>query len=426
MAFPSRGLGPAQPIEPGPEVFERAALSAAQRDRIADNFDYTAACGAQDLVEAGAEALRDAAAATPLGAAVCSLAVELATGFFTRPGAYYTADDWVRERGLVFAADAAAWRAALTCTGKHDSAKDRYIYALRRFAPHQVEFGNAGPLALHRMRDYLAVASEDDYRAAVARLEPLRTTPGGIAARVATSFLAPTETEWVAADLDSLIAQDRGYRNLCSLLAASVYTSADLEKVLRACGANTLLHSVDRRLLYSVLVRLGPACAAALDRMLYDRNVGDNSVQLVADILSRFPTDEAFTILVNRAEQRFIPTALAAAAQRFPQRALRLLRPVAEHSPSAQLVLRTLASARPELIPELPADTGFVDPRARTADQTNLPAILRNPPWQGTRKMAKPTVIPGIAAHRPTGLAWRAGEREEWESIEVHGWYGLR
>ncbi|MFC9996822.1 DUF4132 domain-containing protein [Nocardia sp. NPDC127526] len=423
LATPTRGLGPQHGPAVRSEIFDRATVPAAQQGQITGIFERTAASGATDLAEAGAEALRDAAACTPLGAAVLSLAVEQTPDHSTGVAVYYTADDWVRERGISFAAEAAALRTGLACDGNFDFTTRRYNLTLRRFAPGEIGAG-AAPDALFRMRARLAAAPEEQYREAVARLAGLRTAPATVSVRVATSFLVPSESDWVAADLEELPPSGGGFLSL--LPAASVTDRAALERVTRPFGANVFLYDQGRQLLYSMLTRLGPDCAGMLDRMLRDRDIAEHSVRQVSDILSRFPTDEAFGVLVARADQRFVLPALIAAAQRFPRRALRLLRPAADRSPLARMVLRTLAYARPEVRAELPAIVAFVDPRARTAAQANLPEILRNPPWQGSRKATKPVVIRDIAPHRPGRLTWADGEREEWAGLHVHVWHNLR
>ncbi|WP_306365524.1 DUF4132 domain-containing protein [Nocardia sp. CC227C] len=430
-ALPSRGLGPATPVT----ILDSTAIdttntAATQRDSIMSALRASAAAGAGELSEAGYAALCDPAAASPLGAAVISAIVESAARV-SRPDegrsrAEATVDAWVRGRGVGFAATAAVLRSGLTVEAVFDRSSTQHRHTVRSLPsddPGNPEF-TAG---LVRVRAHLAVATEPEYRSVVALLGELRSR-GASAFRVATSFLAPTERDWVTADIAGVVPDHR-YTSPYALLIASVDTRAELETLIERLSHYPFLYSRESDLLLTALTRLGPEGAEPVGRMVREYQLSSEAMSRLTDLLSWLPSDAAFTALLARADERQVPQALAAAAQRFPHRAVRLLHP-AMGRPVVRHALRTVAITHPELVAALPDGSALLPPTHRTVvSPEELPEVLRNPPWQRARKKVQTVVLADVVAPVPDGLDWRPGEREEWAGTEVwlweagkHGW----
>ncbi|MEV6768560.1 DUF4132 domain-containing protein [Nocardia sp. NPDC051030] len=404
-AVPTRGYGSPRPVSMMTDAtYERAELLATYRNYVVETLDLMAAAGNTDLAEAGRAAMDDPAGCAPLGAAVLAAAVDL--GRNRRPqGSEHTADAWVIERGMVFAAEAATLLAGLRFGEHYDPVAGRWTAFLDRH-PADYPGHSAAPEPLIRMRAHLAAIPEDEYRAVVTRLGVLRRTVGGLAVRLATTFLAPTEQQWVAEDVDAVVPIDSNASRFI-MLAASVTSRADLERVIDAAGTDQLPYFHGSAYLYSALIRLGPECAGVLDRLLRRGEM----VSEAAELLSRLPSDEAFGILNSRSDQRFLAPALLEAAKRFPRRAVRMLRPRAARSALARQILRAVAHAHPDLVAELPELAAFAGGRQRPATAAELPELLRIPPWQRPRQQGTPLVLTDLLAPSPDALAGEPDDR---------------
>ncbi|MFF2551458.1 DUF4132 domain-containing protein [Nocardia sp. NPDC058058] len=413
-SLPVRGHGPRR--EPLPvsatAIADQAERLAAHQDSVRDTLGNSHPD--PELARAGAAAVADFATCSPLGAAALSLALEIA-----EYGTPAVADAWVLQHGLVFAAEAAVLHAGLIRDGEWDRSNNTYRYRISRGSSGDPGRSDA-PENLRRVRALLADASEQDYRAAVAAIDALRSAPGGLAIRIAASYLLPTEQHWVRADLDELTNHVLDYNSRFLILIGSVHAYADFERLVGAFPASAFIYSSQHGLWETALARFGPECAGAIDRMLRDRELSGDYVAKLAAILARFPTDAAFSALASRIEQRFIPPALLEASLRYPRRALRLLGPIAPKSGMARHILRTLAALRPALGAQLPEGTGFLDTdRLRTAAPAELPEVLRALPWREARAKSKTVSFPELAQSIPHGLAWLPGEQAEWAATEV-------
>lgn len=428
LAVPTRGRGPRQPVSPhATAAIDQLDLLATHRNLVLSTLRQTATAGAGALAEAGRAAVDDPEKCSPLGAAVLSCALDAVVGSSRYDHAYahgpVTVDAWVQRNGIRFAAEAAALRSALRVDTHYRGSGGQYAYSVRWYANTDTNIGDFS-LGLIRSRALLADLPEDEYHSVVRRLGELRNTVGDMSVRLASAFMAPTEQEWVRADLATVVPHDF-FRTPYALLAASVTTRADLEALVGALGGHQFNYFHGVSLLYTALVRLGPECVGALDTLLRLPGLSGETVSRLADMLAHLPSDEAFAALLSRVEQRFIPQALNAAAQRFPHRAVRMLRPAAGRATMVRHILRGVASAHPEVVAELPEGTDLLpSTRWRTATDAELPEVLRDPPWQRERRKAKAVVIADLVPTRPEGLSWAAGERAAWEQTKVWRWAG--
>ncbi|UFS96978.1 DUF4132 domain-containing protein [Nocardia huaxiensis] len=418
-AVPTRGVTPPRGVTPSPTASaDYADLLAAHRDRVVETLEQTALHGDAVLARAGQEALADPAACSPLGAAVVTYALEKHA-----PSRNSAADAWVAERGPAFAAEAAAWHASFTGQWFWDNTARRRVAWLEQLPLDRLDGYWSVSTPVIEMRAHLAELPEAEYRAIVARLEVLRNTPGGLAIRLATSYLAPTEEVWAHQDA----AEAAGYsgsRHRFSALTASALPLADLETLTAALSPEDfdLAGSPDAHLLVALL-RFGPDCAPALERMLRHRGNSGHTAAGLARFVSRFPTDSAFSAVLSQIGHREVVPVVIEAAQRFPRRALRLLGAQAGTSPLIRQILRGLAHAHPDLFAQLPPDVAYADGR-RTAAPDEVPEILRNPPWQRVRTAGRQLTVANLTPPSTPALVWLPGEREDWLNIRVRVWDG--
>lgn len=413
----TRGVSPHPKIAPIGETAEYIGELTAHRDKIRVIIDNSAALGAPDLAAAATAALEDAATATPLGAAVLGCALQLATETWYH-GEHAAADWWMGRYGPVFAAEAAVRLSGLRASTRwrpQERASSPAILHCRA----DDEFGYGSIVQnLWRVRALLADLSAESYDSVVARLGELRPLLGDPARRAMASVLLPTESDWVAADLACAVPMSEG-RSPYALLAASVTSREQLDRLAATVGSQ-LAYGAGLTGLYTALTRLWPDGAAAVDHVLGAGNHDAATVRLLAGILAELPGDKALAALLARAERRHIPTALAAAVNRSPQRALRVLGPAAQQSGTARHILRALVLRYPDLAAELPAAAVLADSgTTRVATDAELPDLLRNPPWKRPQTTEKP-VVTDLPAPRPLSVAWAPGERESWGEERVY------
>ncbi|GAA2337840.1 DUF4132 domain-containing protein [Dactylosporangium salmoneum] len=295
------------------------------------------------------------------------------------------ADDWIDQRGLGFA--------ARTCVQYADLCGDE------RGGP-----GRYAELLLGQVRRALAAAPEEQFTAAVAALEAERPSSSP-AARVAATFLVPTRADWLDADLDLLPPQHPRW----PLLLACVTTPAQAAHVVSRLDSidwfgvhdPTVLHTLTEALGDGILDVYGDDWAGAT--WIGGYGVTD-FLREMAGALAVLPTERAFQALVDAADRKGVPAALAEAAERFPERAMRLLEASAAR-PRIGDLLRLHAARHPELAPE------HLRPAAADGDGGSVP-VLAAPPWTTRGKPAKPVVLTGLTCTDEPEVAWRPGERE--------------
>ncbi|GAA2674214.1 MULTISPECIES: DUF4132 domain-containing protein [Actinosynnema] len=289
--------------------------------------------------------------------------------------------DWITRHGVPFAAEAVLAATGVRMDGgpvlvdgrtawRHEKADpDAFYSSLFLF--------DRGAVLLRRA---LATAPDEVRAEALAAMQPHRDV--NMAARVLASFLAPDESAW-ADDLFARVGAPAPHRsgNDFAVLAASARTPEDLDRFLhrsdleglesRGWAFPTLVDAIGPEAALPRLVSLLPRLTKALRGK-------------VLDLVAEFPSDEAFAVVVERADAH--PAPLRAARKLFPERASRL-RP-------------TAPARRDHGLPEaLPAD---------------LPSPLADPPWEA-RRVEFPRVKGLQVIDRP-GESWLPGEREEWAS----------
>jgi len=329
-------------------------------------------------------------------------------------------DHWAARHGLAFAVEAVV---ELFGIGTGPLA--------RRPVPSGWSWHTRPRSMAERARTLLAGADETAVAEARQRLGSHRgglLRRGPLPARVLTSFLLPSERAWVEADVRDVVAAD-GTDEVHALIesVADARLLGRLLAVLVQAAAPWQFY-VFRSVATAITIAdgVGPSAAPVLAATCLDeRSVAERTAKdPLADVLAHFPTDEAFALLLDRAELRAVRPALLDAARRFPRRALRLLGAAAVAGRHREL-LRAHVLSHPDTadaaLPALPGAVaalvqGELVSRAavKLAPDGLVPEILRTPPWDRGRKRAKPTVVPGLQPPTDVRCAWAPGERERW------------
>ncbi|MEV4754940.1 DUF4132 domain-containing protein [Micromonospora sp. NPDC049559] len=356
---------------------------------------------------------------TPLGAAAAAMAL-------IGPYAYrdldrrLIADGWIAGPGIEFAVRAAVELTGLRCGPGH-----HLTPAVQPLQPVDLDDNRLSPgvvEVLARVRAALAAAPDDVHAAARAALLGYRD--GTLRTRIATSFLAPDRADWVDEDVRA-VAERRRDNPAALLLMASVTAARQVELVEPVIDQPFYAGLYDPAMLHTLAEGLGADGTGTFLRW-WNRGYGYTATRrALLSVLAALPSDPAFRALLDHLDTRYVPAAVAEAAERYPRRALRLLAEAADGPRAAELLRRHVAR-HPELVEEMLPDlpTGAAEriraavPVAPTATVVapveSLPALLTTPPWTVRRKAGKPVVLADLrCADEPT-IAWEPGERERW------------
>jgi len=291
--------------------------------------------------------------AEPEGAAVllrvlAGLPVHRATAPRQLPQAWQLVDSWVELHGLAFTVEAVVAAAGLGMQGLTVSRlAGRERESTHLDLDHRVIVSWRW-LAL-RLRMHLAVLPGPEYEAIVDLLAGYRGET--LHQRVVTAFLAPTQLDWVAAD--------------CAELAAAPLAGVAWLALLAGCPAEHLLPisaplrwsqlPLDVGALTTIMLDSGPGAASAFaawyDQVVTHHDPTTEKARRLIEALAQLPTDEAFLAVLVRAEPEWVLAQLIRMADRFPDRALRIL---AERDEAvAARVLERLVVAKPQLAADL-------------------------------------------------------------------------
>lgn len=425
QAEPFRGRGPAPTlsVDPSaPAVLEQLLESGRNRiDTALDHpqSDADLAHHAHLYLGQPAGLLRSTRRdASPLGAAV----VVALLGRTATPVDRAIADAWVTAHGIAFAAEAGVLLAAVDLVAPGP----RWDTLAVVKAPGRGTYDDL----LARLRAHLALTGDASYAEVRKGLAEQRAGPLGV--RIATSYLLPTEQDWLDDDLAEIAAAglSRDHRVMCLLASATTPTQAE------AILAATAGWAVTGRpgLLFSLAVNLGGDAAPILGRLLDPRLDAERSRRLIG-MLAALPTDAAFTALLDRLDQKYVQPAVLETMDRFPARAMRLLAGAAAgtgaRADMARSMLRGHAISNPGVVESIrplldsaaaKALDAVLDASARlpVASPDRLPPVLVSPPWTARRPRPKPKSAAAevrIENLRPPSaitLVWGPGEQEQW------------
>ncbi|TYB69168.1 DUF4132 domain-containing protein [Nonomuraea sp. PA05] len=368
----------------------------------------------QELAAAGAAYLAGEPGATPLGAAVA--AVRLSWQDQTLVPLF--AGGWLAGRGLEFAAAAVAELASLDGEIAQDTWGARRLTAGQY--PNNWHAWNRTELAT-RVRAALAAASDAEYAQVVAALAAIRE--GGPHHRVAASYLAPTETDWVTADCAEASNVNP---HLANTLVAAISTPEQAALI----ADHTYPYWTLRSLALPATLVDGMGAEAALPVLAgwIGRSYDADGERRLLGVLAELPTDEAMRTLLDRIDQRYTQPAFMSAAARFPRRAMRFL--AASTGKHVDLLLSAHVLGHPDLVPEVVATVGeAAAERIRkiadavpvaAAPPEALPPVLVSPPWTRARKARKPVVVSGLTCSDEPAVLWAPGERDNWRSGDAY------
>ncbi|MEU8071221.1 DUF4132 domain-containing protein [Micromonospora sp. NPDC049151] len=285
---------------------------------------------------------------------------------------------------------------------------------------------------LRRVRAHLAAAGDADYAAARAALAPYRS--GSLPQRVVTSFLLPTEREWVADDVAAV--SRAGGQTLAGLLVCAVDDADAIHALADSLSVYRLTQ--DHAFAVTATEAVGPPIAPVLGGWFDHEHTRSDGHRMLVSLLAALPGDEPMTVLLDRLDRRYVPPAVLEMVRRFPVRGVRLLAAAAEgRSPAsreAATLLRAHVLANPAAVEAaLPA----LDPARRellkrvrdeasalpVAGPDRLPPVLVSPPWTVRRSRTTPPVVDGLGRPAGSATAWLPGERERWAAV-VPRWSG--
>ncbi|MGI5163266.1 DUF4132 domain-containing protein [Spirillospora sp. CA-253888] len=338
-------------------------------------------------------------------------------------------DAWAAGHGPVFAAAALVEMAGIAQVWRGRTwLRNRDPFSLRHVDPGDRLGGWwLSRSAARRVRALVAGAGEEEYRAAAERLAGMRDTP---LRRAVVSYLLADRRDW----LDECCAEAAGGHHE-GLLQWMLWCSASTPEQAAALAAAGRFGQYELQIdvLASAVEGLGTAFAPHAAAALRSPYTGADERGMLLDALAMLPSDEAFGLLLERADEKHVQTTLQAVAERFPARALRLLAADAgtggRGNGRRATVLNDLLTAhmlaRPalvaEMLPGLPehARRAVEAVRAATARgpeaaEADLPGLLVSPPWTRRRSAAKPVVLPGLVPPAGVVPAWADGERETW------------
>ncbi len=376
VALPVRGFAPYRSFTPDQRAVELYDnLIAAERDSL---HRALAASWPTEAAEAGAASLADPASATPLGVAALAVVVECERrheGRYDDSVGYWTltVDAWMAQRGVVFATEAALIATTMP-RGYRDTPGGRG-YDLTPWSVGRYFYHFYSLVALQRAREHLVVATDELYRAAVARLGEIRSATANLPVRIAASYLTPTEQSWVTADINVAVADDYWAHTMYALLATAVTTESQLEAFIARLRPGNR-SGVTTAGYIGVVTRVGPEAATVIATVGFVDHVTNwmrEHTRDLADILSYLPTDEAFSLLLQNLDRYGVPSAAMAAAQRFPRRAMRLLSTGAGRHSAIGTLLRIHAWQNPDLAVEF----GVQLPDVPVVDPAELPELFR-------------------------------------------------
>lgn len=386
-------------IDPAPEFSVDVAKAAVSRKLVVEQAEVIEqALSSEDSVPEVVGAAREhlAGRPDPVGAA----AVEAVT-----KSGVPAVHAWIADHGLAFAAAAVVERMTLVFdrrwTGDGGKWTDTHLQHSRSRRPEGV---NDPELKMLTSIRYAIAVSDDESRAAAeAALERLGTTSER---RELRSYLAPGRTDW--------FSEVRGETGMWTRWWMLVNSAGSLEDY-RTFGswlneaATTLYTAV-----HVVGPALAPLLAEILDRHpeLQDRDERTR----VLKVLAAFPTDEAFTILLDRIDAKYVRPALLFAMAAFPVRAARLLAERVSSNDEVPALLSAHLRSNPSLEVSAEATAVLAETWADDvpeASAAELPPLLASPPWLNRRPQARPVVLTGLPV--PPGSArWEVGEHEQW------------
>ncbi|MCD0444858.1 DUF4132 domain-containing protein [Glycomyces sp. A-F 0318] len=411
--LPFRGRRPGGPVELDPEAPARVRGLIASHDA-----ELRAALAAPENQDFAPAALRHLdGEADAYGAGVVAVLMRDSDQRRSPSALRPELDAWAADHGLAFAVAASLATMSLSSSNRYQHRKKVPI-AERRLAVAQV--GHLGALfqethlGLKALRGLIAAADENEYAAVVTAAAAFRTGP---VERFVTSLALPEQRAW-ADEVCREYATVKGYYS-----DKILWEIVSTPEQLAAAGLTKLEKwEATTRLTGTILHNLGAASLPVLTASLRQMLDAEARATLL-EALCRIPTDEAMSYLVGNLTEPGVYGAAAAAAARFPHRALRILARAAA-APELRPRLAALAALVPAAVRDGHPDRAAIEALFDAADipqaaLEDLPPLLTAPPWAAKRPKRRPVVIDGLEAPGDTSVHWAPGERERWSAPAV-------
>ena len=399
-------------FDPAPEFSVDAALATKARQQIVEQADVIeqalSTTGSKpELVSAVREHL--AGQPNPVGAA--AIAVIMSSGV---PSVHA----WIADHGLAFAAVAVVEHMGLTFSEQWYRGKWTDVRLQPRRGQFQTSANEPEGRMLTTVRYALSVADDASRQAAEAALDSLDATA---TVKELRSYLVPSRADWFAEVCKQTYTPSRWWLLPCTAGSFKGYENAQ-QSLTRAAF-----------ILYTAVYVLGPSVAPLLaDDLDGDYQVAD-SRKLVLKVLAALPTDEAFTILLDRHDTKYVRPALLSAMAAFPMRALRLLSERVSAGEEIRQLLQAHLLANPSLTVSAEVAAVLAESEVETMPEAHadqLPPLLASPPWLNRRPPVKPVVLSDLPVPDQV-VVWEPGEHEVWLECgaerlsEHHDWRKL-
>lgn len=420
-----RYLHPRRGGAPGPKIKLAGSTEVELRAPYAGEVEKVLAHGGTDAALAAAAREHLAGTVSPLGAALVAAVPESA--FSNGEMTVRFVDAWVRTHGLRFAVHAFLDRCDIVVGpyGAVDSGLTTARTSTWRFDHYRLAD------AAKRLRAMLAVAPDAEYRAVVDLLAELRTTPGR---RLISAYLVPTELEWVAGCCAEAADDDSVWTGLSFVRRHLLLQSLGSPEHFGILGPKarvsvSVCYDIDN--LVTLADGVGPAIAPYLAEAFDEFHDEPRRRKNLLEVLGRLPGDEAFRLMLERAGNLHMRTALRAAMQHRPVRALRLLAAAAADGDAVAGELladhvRAGAELVAQVLPELPPraraaveELSAAGRRVPEASADELPRLLVDPPWVRTGRKPRPAVLKGLPVPEGQTVAWAPGERHAWLQTDI-------
>ncbi|MET9227904.1 DUF4132 domain-containing protein [Lentzea sp. NPDC003310] len=389
-AMRHRGLHPAPEFTLDPELAEEARRRLGKQQATTLDRVLSEPASEPDLVQAA----RDHLAGHPNPTGAAAIAAILAIG-------EQSVHAWMADHGLVFATEATVEFTRLACAKEWIS--QQRTYGNERLASRggytNISVNGVEHKMLTAVRYALAGASDAERDAAEAVLDRLGSLDEPNA-KLVRAFIMPGRPDWFEEAYQTPQTGTRWW-----VLSCCATTVEEFEKATHSVGNHPIV-------LHTTLYVLGPAAAPLLANALDHQYQRADTRKQVLKALSLLPTDEAFRLLLDRIDTKYVRPVVLSAMAAFPARAARLL---GERSAGTN-EFQQLLSVHLKTYPHLETPEGFVEVEkvvVPDAPAEALPPVLASPPWLNRKPAVKPVVVPDLPLPTPT-ITWLPGEREEW------------
>ena len=343
---------------------------------------------------------------------------------------------WVAAAGAAFAFRAYARASELVVSAKHD----HHVALLAPGAKigDQEWWRTRGGPPWRALRLADALASDAEHAELVQLAEGLRRTSSP-SARAAFA-VALARTDWCLTDADAAIASPtpHGVPGWFWSLLLGMETIDDAKALVDKSGQHmwSVVAGVDA-IRFDLVARFGAGAAKLLVPLVKDAGVagGADRVRSIAEPIALIVSNEVADLFLGSLGSKELRPIAAEYLGAHPELSFERLTHLATQKGAnadvAKSLLRPIVASHPDLVaktkdalgPAARAVLAALEGAARVpeAEDSELPRVLREPPWTTKQKLAPPKVVTGLSTPPfEEGIAWRPGEQEKLAQRE--GW----